>query len=355
MRPRLVISFVFIAFAILIPCCPASAASKKQVVSAAEREGTPVLWTDPADITSRNLYFGPGGPKDQPHGPFTYIKEDLDGTNPKFDVRDADGMKWKVKLGDEARPETTATRLVWAVGYYTNEDYFLPNLQVAGMPAHLHRGEKLIARYGSTGTIQNVRLKREPKNEKNIGEWPWRSDPFAGTKQYNGLRVMMALINNWDLKDENNSVYHVGHEDIYMVSDLGASFGTIGDRHNHALAKGNIESYRRSRFITRITPTYVDFATPARASFTFLVNPKEYFMRLGLRWIGRKVPVEDVRWMAQILVKLSDRQIQDAFRAAGYSPREIEEFAGVVEERIAELNNVQFNRQISGADDGANT
>ena len=35
-------------------------------------------------------------------------------------------MKWRVKLGVEARPETVASRLVWAVGYYANEDYFLP-------------------------------------------------------------------------------------------------------------------------------------------------------------------------------------------------------------------------------------
>ena len=44
----------------------------------------------------------------------------------KFTVRDAQGGKWKIKLGDEARPETVATRFVWAVGFHTDEDYFLP-------------------------------------------------------------------------------------------------------------------------------------------------------------------------------------------------------------------------------------
>jgi len=27
------------------------------------------------------------------------------------------GVRWKVKLGKEAQPETSATRLLWAVGY----------------------------------------------------------------------------------------------------------------------------------------------------------------------------------------------------------------------------------------------
>ena len=90
--------------------------------------------------------------------PFTFESEDLEGTNPKFDVRDADGVKWKIKLGAEARPETAASRFVWAVGYHTDEDYFLPMVQVDGMPSHVHRGEDLIE---PGGVIRNVRLKRE--------------------------------------------------------------------------------------------------------------------------------------------------------------------------------------------------
>ena len=58
---------------------------------------------------------------------------------PKFDVRDAQGTKWKVKLGEEARPETTASRFVWAVGFMTDEYYFLPK----------HRGDGLAAKAGT--------------------------------------------------------------------------------------------------------------------------------------------------------------------------------------------------------------
>lgn len=109
------------------------AAKKKDKAPAAEGEITggvlTVLWREPKDISSENLLYGPGGKQHEPHGPFTFIKEDLDGSNPKFSVEDASGVKWKVKLGDEARPETVVSRLVWAVGYHTDWDYFMPGFK----------------------------------------------------------------------------------------------------------------------------------------------------------------------------------------------------------------------------------
>src|SRR5205823_6272753 len=93
-------------------------------------------------------------------------------------------------------PETVASRLVWAVGYYTNEDYFLPVLRVRNVP-RLQRGQNLVS---PDGSIKNLRLKRYLKGEKKIALWRWHRNPFVGTRELNGLRVMMALINNWTLK-----------------------------------------------------------------------------------------------------------------------------------------------------------
>jgi hypothetical protein len=266
----------------------------------------------------------------------------MNGTNPKFDVRDENGVKWRVKLGAEARPETVASRLVWAVGYSTNEDYFLPELRVENMPAHLRRGQNLVE---PDGIVHNVRLKRFLKDEKKVGPWPWRHNAFTNTRELNGLRVMMALINNWDLKDENNSVYEdkraevsPNREEIYMVSDLGASFGTTGRSWTHTVSKGNLKSYRHSRFISNATHRYVDFAVPARPAMIFVFSPREFVSRLRLRWIGKDIPRSDARWIGQLLAQLSPDQIRDAFRAAGYTPEDVDGFARVVEERIAELN-----------------
>jgi hypothetical protein len=243
-----------------------------------------------------------------------------------------------VKLGLEARPETVATRIVWAVGYFANEDYFLRDLHVDDMPFRLHRGQKLVT---PDGSMHNVRLKRYLKGEEKIGEWSWRDDPFVNTRELDGLRVMMALINNWDLKDENNSIYAEdegrGLERIYMVSDVGASFGTGGLTWPLKRTRGNVGTYRNSEFLTKVTPEYVDFRTPAAATPYFWFTPREYTLRLHLRWIGKHIPRDHALWMGQLLARLSPNQIRDAFRAAGYSPREVEGFSSVLEDRIAEL------------------
>ena len=317
----------------------AAPADKDKIADVSVKSAQGTLWTDPADIQTRNLFYGPGGEKHQPSGTaFTFVDEDMDGTNPKYNVKDEAGVKWKIKLGAEAKPETAATRLVWAVGYFANEDYFLPELHVSGLPAHLHRGGNLT---GPDGAMQNARLKRHSKGEEKVGSWAWRDDPFAHTREWNGLRVLMAVISNWDLKDENNAIYDGGpsrlYSRLYMISDLGASFGTTGFNPRQTTSKGNLHNYSHAHFITKRTSEYVDFGVPSRPAIMVFFNPVETVPRLRMRWIGKRIPRGDARWMGQMLAKLSPAQIRDAFRAAGYSPEEMEGFAQVVEKRIHEL------------------
>lgn len=298
------------------------------------------MWQDPEDIASRNLYYGPGGKQHHPHGQFKFLKEDLDGSNPKFSVVDGDGVKWKIKLGIEARPETVATRLVWAAGYAADEDYFVEQLRPADMPVRLHRGQAFVAEDGS---LHDVRLEREQEDGEKIGAWKWRHNPFANTRELNALRVLMALINNWDLEDKNNCVRECQDAQgrpaqIYYISDLGASFGTTQLARPRAISKGDLESYRASGFIKRATAEYVDFETPKRPPVVFLVNPHEFFSRLRLHWIGQRIPRADARWTGELLSRLSMNQIRDAFRAAGYSPAQVEGFTQVLRDRIEELN-----------------
>jgi len=295
--------------------------------------GPAILWREPVDITSRDLYYGVGGKANEPRGTFTFKKEDMEGSSPKFDIVDQDGVAWRVKMGDEARPETAASRLVWAAGYLVNEDYFVPVLHVQNMP-HLHRGANLVS---PDGTVRNVRLKRHLKDQKKLGTWSWSKDPFTGTREWFGLRVLMAVINNWDLKDANNSVYQLSGDQpelFYVVSDLGASFGAPG---LNWAAKGNAQSYIHSHFIGRTSQNFVDFTVPAAPKYFTFINVPELARRMSLRWIGQHVPIEDARWLGHILAQLSSDQIRDAFRTAGYSGQEVETYRAEVELRIAEL------------------
>ncbi|HJZ99422.1 MAG TPA: hypothetical protein VKE70_23085, partial [Candidatus Solibacter sp.] len=299
--------------------------------------GPGILWREPMDIASRKLYYGAGGEEHQPKPPFQFVKEDLEGSSPKFTVTDAENVSWKVKLGQEARPETAATRLAWAVGYFTDEDYLFRNMQVQGLPVRLHRGQNLISR---DGEIAYARLKRESKSEKKLGIWDWRDPYWSNSRELNGLKVIMALLNNWDLKNINNQVIEKDGERIFKVKDMGASFGTPGRSFPQSRAKDNLEEYKKSQFIRRTTDDTVDFTTPARPQFVYLVNPKEYTQRVKMESLGHDIPREDVWWMGQLLACLSPKQIRDAFRAAGYSDADVEEFAAVIEKRIAMLTDL---------------
>jgi len=323
------------ALIVVIAISPLAASQQQQQ---APTDSGAVIWTDPGDIRTRNLYWGPGGEQHQPQPPVEFLEEDMHGTNPKFDVRDAAGTKWRVKLGDEARPEVVATRLLWAVGYTANENYFLPMLHVNNMPAQLRRGQNLA---GNGGDVPDVRLQRRPENQKKISNWNWRNNPFAGTREFNGLRVMMALIRNWDLDDENNAILEDkknSDRKIYEVSDVGTAFGSSGRRYYQKNSKGNIDAYRRGRLIHLVHADFIDLRFPTMPPLSFIFDLPFYAAQLHARWVGKHIPRADAKWIGSLLSQLSPDQIREAFRAAGYSPAVIEAYTTTLIARIQELN-----------------
>ena len=291
---------------------------------------------DPRDL---NLFYGAGGKKDAPDDSehYVFVAEDMSQTQPKFDVKDDSGRRWRIKMGSEYRPETAASRLVWAAGYYVDEEYNLEELSVTGLP-RLRRGRQF--EHGST--VEGARLKLEPKDERTIGNWKWFDNPFTGTRELNGLRVIMALLNNWDLIPQNNKIYDVDGQRRYIVSDLGASFGKSGNEFTRK--KGNVEAYVHSPFITRTTADTVDFADHSRPLPLFILpfgvfvhHPNYYFDLAGGQLVVKNIPRADARWIGERLSQLSDAQIRDCFRAAGFSPEEVAAYANAVENRIAQL------------------
>ncbi|NLT65135.1 MAG: hypothetical protein GXX84_00865, partial [Acidobacteria bacterium] len=296
----------------------------------------PVLWQDPGDISARNLYYGPEGKEGMPQGPFVFEEEDLDGTNPKFDVTDSRGRSWTVKLGIEAQPETAAVRLVWAVGYFVRPNYFIPRLEVQNMPQRLERGQHMIA---PDGAIYGARLKL---NAKKQGIWKWKENPFVGTREFNGLRIMMSLLCNLDLKDSNNGIYRITAPDdsgeswdVYLISDLGCSFS---ERLWPYEMKGNLRSFSRVGFIKEIGPETVDFhlrVGPATVDLAHLIWHSKHRKQ---HWISKDIPKEDAKWLGRMLGQLSEEQIKDAFRAAGYGAETTQGFTDIIRKKIADLN-----------------
>jgi hypothetical protein len=323
---------IVITVGFCLPVAADESAKKKASHVETDSGASGSLWHDPGDISSQNLRYGPGGQAHEPAGKFKFVKEDKEGTSPKFDIDDEKGVRWRAKLGEEARPETAAARLLGAVGYFSAEDYYLPELRVEGMQK-LSRGNKLIS---ADGVIHGARLKRGHKGQKKVGNWSWFHNPFVGTKELDGLKTMMALINNWDLKEVNNAIYEEDGVRYYEVSDLGATFGRTGNPFTRS--KSNLKDYRGTKFIQKTAPELVDFSLHSRPFFLAVIDVPNYVTRTKMQGIVKKIPRTYAHWVGQLLGRLSAEQIRDCFRAAGYSPDEVEGFAKVVEGRIAELN-----------------
>ena len=102
-------------------------------ITAAAQGSAPVLWKDPGNIAALDLFWGKGSEARAPKSPFTFLKVDKTGVQPKMQVRDAAGREWVVKFGGEVHAEIAANRIVWALGYVAEEIYFLPEGIVTGM------------------------------------------------------------------------------------------------------------------------------------------------------------------------------------------------------------------------------
>ena len=307
---------------------PASATQDKKEKKPTPK-GNPVLWRAPDDIAARDLFLGPGGKGMRPDlRRVTFLKEETGGFSKKYRVRDGAGREWVAKLGKEAQAETAAVRLVWAVGYMTEINYLAPCVAIEGAPDPGKDFERC-----QGGGFTNVRFEARPENVKRLDEWKWSENPFVNTKELKGLVVMMSLLNNWDIKDTNNKVLHVrggtrGRDELhYIVSDLGATFGRV------KLDVPGLWRIRRNRNDPE------DYAKDA-----FLEDVKGgqvYLFYKGKRQdLFDDIRVGEARWIAGLLSKLSERQIQDAFRAANYTPGEVRLLTAAVRERIDELMSI---------------
>jgi hypothetical protein len=145
----------------------------------------------------------------------------------------------------------------------------------------------------------------------------------------------MAFVNNWDLKTVNNEVEEIGGERRCMVTDAGATFGKTGNP--FVRSKSVEKDYANSDFIAKVTPEYVDFVMHSRPSFVAAINVPNERTRGRMEEITKHIPLADAKWLAQRLASLSVDQIQDCFRAAGYTSKEVDGYTKTVQDRIAAL------------------
>jgi hypothetical protein len=301
-----------------------------------EEKGTPVLWRNPGDMRKRDLYYGPGSEDLAPKPPFKFVKEVKEGGMPKFDVEDARGVKWRVKLGEEAQAETVASRLVWAAGYNADESYYLKQAQIDGLKK-LSRGQK----YVQGNSVIGARFESRRDNVKRGKEWSWRDNPFKNTRELNGLKTMMVLVNNWDVFKKNNKIIHDKDtgEARYTVTDLGASMGAAAGI-GGGRSKNNVRDYTRARFVKKVDGDQVKFnydLKPKKLGLLSVVYPPYFIRQHKATKTMNKVPVSDAAWIGSKMAELSDDQLRDAFRAAGYDRGTQDAYVRALRTRINDL------------------
>jgi hypothetical protein len=273
-----------------------------------ELTGKPVMWKDPTDLESRNLLLGAGGEEMKPDiATITYIEDKTGGYSKKYRVKDAKGNEWVAKIGKEAQTDTAANRLLWALGYETEIAYLIPHLKIEGK-----------------GEFDNVRLEARPASVKRAGNWMWENNPFQNSPEFRGLKILMLMLNNWDMKDDNNEILArrgdtTGEGELrYIISDLGATFGKTGGFFSRS--RNDVPDYVKAEFIKKVNGDVIDFSYSGK-------NQKLF----------EGLTVADARWLSNLLKRLSDDQIKDAFRSANYSAEEVDLLAGAVRERINAL------------------
>ena len=274
---------------------------------------TPIaeLWDEGVRVESRDLFNGPGG-RDRalPSEPrLQFVALDTRGASPGYDVRDAQGRDWDVKLGPEAQVEVVVSRLLWAVGFHQLPTYYVPHWTLAGGPR--------------PGAQAGARFRMTPDQLDRIDRWAWSRNPFVGTRQLRGLFVLMVIVNNWDLKTSQNAVFESTRPGRirrqYVVQDLGGALGRT--RWLFPGTKGDVDDFVAEPFIDGVRNGIVDF---------------HYRRAWRHPYLADEVTPEDVRWICSLLGRLSMPQWHDAFRAAGYDQATAERYIESLRARVHE-------------------
>lgn len=299
-------------------------------LNCADAKNGAVLWKQPANITIDDWTWGPGGQARAPKAPFEFVEEDFNGTNPKVKVRDAKGDRWIVKFGGEDHSDVFASRMLFAMGYVAQPSYYVASGVVSG----LHDLRRAKPFFNKNGEFSYARFKlHEGKKVAKVEglEWSWTDNPFVGTHELNGLKILLMLMSNWDAKDSrdgagsNTAVYSKpgpqGEQLYYAFDDWGATLGKWGGFFSRD--KWNAAGFSRQ------TPRFTQ-GTDGQT------------IRWGYRGKHGKdvtsgIDTADVRWLLTNLSRVTDAELRAGLQASGATPSDTDAYARSIRDRIAQL------------------
>jgi hypothetical protein len=250
-------------------------------------------------------------------------------------VHDARDLRWRVKWGDEVKSETFATRLAWAAGYHVEAAYYVAAGHIEGAK-DLGRARTCVA---DDYSFKDARFELDEEGVRKLFDehgWSWDDNPFAGTRELAGLKVLTMLVSNWDNKDvrdvargSNTAVFeHAladgGTEARYLIIDWGASMGRSGSPLTRT--KWDCEGFaaQNADFVRGVSGGLVEWGYTGQRT----------------EEATEGIKVGDVRWLNSYLGRVTDGQLREGLLASGATPEEADCFTRALRGRIEQLARV---------------
>ena len=173
------------------------------------------------------------------------------------------------------------------------------------------------------------RLARFELEEENVikhfdeHSWAWNDNPFVGTRELNGLKVVMMWLSNWDAKDvrdvalgSNTAIFEHptpagDREARYLIIDWGGALGKWGNVVNRGRWDAEGFAAQTPQFVQDVDGGFI------RWGYT---GQRTADMVEGIR-------VSDAEWLLGYLGRLQLAQIAAAVVASGGTADEAGRFA----------------------------
>ena len=274
------------------------------------------VW-QPTNVGAKNLRIGPRGPGSFAPGETVdceYLEKRLSGASPKFACRIGTHDEVKVKFGPENAEvygEVLATRLLWALGFGADRMYPV-RVVCRGCPSRFGGSEVSRGVLRFDPAVIERKMSGIEWPQKDSRGWSWEelelADPERGgapKAHRDGLKLLAVFLQHTDNKSEQQRVLCLGSEGgvdcvrpFLMISDVGLTFGRAS-RDNANESGVNLRRWRD---------------TPVWKEESGCVGnlPGSYTGTLTDPVIGEK----GRRFLANLLVQLSDSQVRDLFEAA---------------------------------------
>jgi hypothetical protein len=297
------------------------------------RSSRATLWRDAGALSADDLEAGPCRSNGVPAPPFHFLEEHDTGSQPCVSVRDAARREWRVKWGHEVHTEVFGTRLAWALGYFAEPTYFVGSGTIEGT-RDLRRAKACI---DEQHRFTDARFElSEPGVERHFDAhgWAWHENPFVGTHELNGLKILMMLVSNWDNKDvrdvargSNTAIFEYRlpnheREARYLIIDWGAALGAWG---SNVIQRGRWDpeafAGQNQQFVTGVEGDIVQFGYQGQRTADVAAN----------------ITRADVAWFLRVADCLTDDHFRAALRASGANREEIDLFTAALRARLDQL------------------